>query len=156
MIELLPLLLLSPVMAAVAYFDLRYMRIPNKLVVIAVLLFLVTAPLVAWPEVGIRLAMALTVLAIGFGLFAMGLFGGGDAKMMAALMLFVPSQTYTLFGYGFSLAMLAGIGLILLLRCVPVFSGSSWVSMQQKGTFPMGISIAMAGLLHPAAVTLLS
>jgi hypothetical protein len=33
--ELLPLILLSPVLAAVAYFDLRYMRIPNGVVLSA-------------------------------------------------------------------------------------------------------------------------
>ncbi len=153
MSDLLPLFLLSPVLAAVAYFDLRYMRIPNKLVLIAVCLFLVVTPFFSWSEIAVRGAVAFSVLAIGFGLFAMGLFGGGDAKMMAALMLFIPSQTYTLFAYGFSVAMMAGIGLILLLRCVPVLTDSSWVSMQQKGTFPMGISIALAGLLHPLAVT---
>jgi prepilin peptidase CpaA len=150
--ELLPLILLSPVLAAVAYFDLRYMRIPNALVFIAIAVFVFTSPILGWPEAGIRLLAAAGVLVIGFTLFAMNLFGGGDAKMMAALMLFVPSGSYTIFGYGFSAAMLAGIGLVLMLRCVPVLTRSSWVSLRQKGTFPMGISIAMTGLMHPLAV----
>jgi prepilin peptidase CpaA len=152
MTDLLPLFLLAPVLAAVAYFDLRYMRIPNALVLMALLLFLASAPFLALPEIGIRLAVAALVLVIGFALFAAGLFGGGDAKMMAALMLFVPSGSYTLFAYGFSMAMMAGIGLVLMLRCVPVLTRSSWVSLRQKGTFPMGISIAMTGLMHPLAV----
>jgi prepilin peptidase CpaA len=156
MTDLLPLILLAPVLAAVAYFDLRYMRIPNALVLIALALFVVSRPILGWPEMGLRLLAGAAVLVTGFVLFAMNLFGGGDAKMMAALMLFVPSGTYTLFGYGFSAAMLAGIGLILLLRTVPVLTASGWVSLQQRGTFPMGISIAMAGLLHPVMVLSLS
>jgi prepilin peptidase CpaA len=154
--DLIPLILLAPVLIAVAYFDLRYMRIPNALALIAIALFLAMTPFLAWPEVGIRLLAAATTLVIGFALFAMGLFGGGDAKMMAALMLFVPSQTLVLFGYGFSFAMIAGIALILLLRAMPVLAGSTWVSLQQRGTFPMGISIAMAGLLHPVVITSLN
>ncbi len=152
MMDLIPLVLLSPILFAVAYFDLRYMRIPNALVLMAIALFLAMAPFLAWPELGLRFLAAVTTLVIGFALFAMGLFGGGDAKMMAALMLFVPSQTLVLFGYGFSFAMIAGIGLILLLRAIPVLTGSGWVSLQQRGTFPMGISIAMAGLLHPVVI----
>jgi len=153
---LFPLVLLAPILAAVAYFDLRYMRIPNALVLLALALFVLSAPFLGWPEIGTRVAASLVVLVIGFALFAMGMFGGGDAKMMAALMLFVPSQSYTLFGYGFSAAMLAGIGLILLLRRVPVLTETSWVSFQQRGTFPMGISIAMAGLVHPIAILLVA
>jgi len=154
--ELLPLILLAPILIAVAYFDLRYMRIPNVLVLIACALFLVTSPFVAVPELGVRLLTALLMLGVGFAFFATGLFGGGDAKMLAALMLFVPSQTYVIFGYGFSFAMIAGIGLILLLRTVRVLTDSTWVSLQQRGTFPMGISIAMAGLLHPIMISSLN
>lgn len=154
--DILPLMLAAPVMIAVAYFDLRYMKIPNRLVWIAVALFVATAPLVPFPELATRVAVASVVLAIGFSLFAMGLFGGGDAKMMAALMLFVPSDSFVLFGYGFSVAMIAGIGLVLALRSIPALTASSWVSLRQRGTFPMGISIAMTGLLHPLAVASVS
>jgi Flp pilus assembly protein protease CpaA len=51
--ELLPLILLAPVLAAVAYFDLRYMRIPNALVLIATRRFSFSAsPILGWPEAG--------------------------------------------------------------------------------------------------------
>ncbi|MDG4647341.1 prepilin peptidase [Roseibacterium sp. SDUM158017] len=154
--ELTPLLLLAPALVAVAYCDLRYMKIPNALVMGALALFVVTAPMLGWSELGARVAAGASVLAVGFVLFAMRLFGGGDVKMMAALMLFVPSQTYTLFGLGFSAAMMAGIGIVLALRTVPALAGSSWVGLQQRGTFPMGISIAMTGLAHPVAIAILT
>ena len=153
--QTLPLVLLAPLLVAVGYFDLKYMRIPNVVVLLAIALFVVTAPLVGWQELGLRLAVAGGVLALGFALFAVGIWGGGDVKMLAALMLFVPSQTYTLFALGFSAAMLLGIATILVLRAVPFLAGSSWISLQQRGTFPMGISIALAGLQHPVLMTAL-
>lgn len=150
--DILPLLLLAPVLVAVAWFDLRYMRIPNYLVAAALVLFVLTLPLLGWGEIGARLAAATLVFAFGASLFAFSLFGGGDVKMMAALMLFVPSSSYTLFAMGFSVAMLAGIAAVVALRQVPFLDRSAWVSLQGHGTFPMGISIAGCGLVHPLVV----
>jgi prepilin peptidase CpaA len=153
---LVPLLLMAPVLIAVAYCDMRYMRIPNMLSLIAIGIFVVTAPLIGWPEAGLRLAVAAVVFILGFIAFAFRLFGGGDIKMLSALMLFVPTQTLALYAYVFSAAMLIGIVFILSLRAGPWFRDSSWISMQAKGKFPMGISIALSGLLHPAIVAALS
>jgi prepilin peptidase CpaA len=156
MMEFLPLLLLAPVLILVGYYDLKLMLIPNRLVVAAIALFVLTAPFVGWPEIALRLGAAAAVFAIGFALFALRLFGGGDVKMMAALLLFVPSTTYTAFALGFSAAMFAGIGVILALRAAPFLAGSGWVSLQRPGTFPMGISIAMTGLAHPLVANALA
>ncbi|MCU4654263.1 prepilin peptidase [Roseibacterium sp. SDUM158016] len=152
--DFLPLLLLAPILVATAYFDLRYMRIPNWLVLAAVALFALSMPVLDWPEIAARLTASGLVFAAGAALFALRLFGGGDVKMMAALMLFVPSSNYTIFALGFSVAMLAGMATVFALRQVPLLGHSSWVALRGKGTFPMGVSIAGCGLLHPLAVQL--
>ena len=146
---LLPLLLLSPVLLAVAWFDLRYLRIPNWLVLTALALYVATIPFIGWEEAALRLLAGAVVLALGTVSFAFRLFGGGDVKMLAALMLFVPSQGYVLFGYTFAASMLLGISLILLMRRTPGVRDLNLASMKAVGAFPMGVSIAGSGLALP-------
>ena len=154
--ELIPLLLLAPVMVAVAYSDLRYLRIPNILGLVALVLFVVTAPLLTFGELGWRMTAAAVVFAIGFAMFALRLIGGGDVKILAALLLFIPSQTYSLFALNFSASLLLGIAFILTVRALPLFRQSQFVSLNTKSGFPMGISIALSGILHPFLVTALA
>lgn len=150
---MIPLLLVSPVLVAVAYYDLRYMRIPNSLVLMALAIFLLTLPLLPMSEITWRLGAAAAVFAIGFVVFALNLFGGGDIKMLSALMLFIPSQTYPIYGFAFSAAMLLGVFFVLTLRAAPWLQGSDWITIKSPGTFPMGISIALSGLAHPVLVS---
>jgi prepilin peptidase CpaA len=154
--QILPLLIFAPVLLCVAYFDLRYMRIPNVLSLIGLAIFAVFAYWLGWPEAGWRIAAAAVIFAIGVGAFAMNWFGGGDIKMLSVLMLFVPTGTWQLYALCFSVAMILGIMFILTLRAAPWLEGSSWVTIQKKGTFPMGISIALSGLLLPFALNLLA
>jgi prepilin peptidase CpaA len=72
--------------------------------------------------------------------------------MLAALMLFIPSQTYSLFALNFSAAMLLGISFILMLRSAPGLEKTSFDGIASRGKFPMGISIAGAGLMHPFVI----
>ena len=94
------------------------------------------------------------VFCIGFVGFALRMFGAGDVKMLAVLMLFVPPYTWPLFWLVFSLSMLLGIGFVLTLRSAPFAERSRMVSMRAKGMFPMGVAIALAGWLHPVALSL--
>lgn len=153
---LVPLILLTPVLIAVAYSDLRYLRIPNLLVGIALFLFLVTTPLIGIPEAAIRLLAGVIVFSVGAVTFALRWFGGGDVKMLAALVLFVPSQTYSLFALNFSVAMLVGISFLLMLRRAPGVQNLGFEGIAAQGKFPMGISIAGAGILHLFVVNLLA
>lgn len=152
--QLLPLILLAPLLLYVGYSDLRYMRIPNWLSLLALALFTVTLPVIGLPEAGWRLLAAAIVFCLGFIGFAFRMFGGGDAKFLGALILFIPSQSLTLYAYVFSAAMLVGIGILLAARTLPASRESSWVGIASAGKFPMGISIAMSGLVHPFAMML--
>ncbi len=147
--DLIPLILLSPILVFVGYFDMRYMRIPNTLSLIALALFIITAPLLSWPELAARLTIAGIVFLTGTFAFAMRWLGGGDVKIMSCLMLFVPSQSLALFAFGFSASMLIGVFFILTIRAAPWLSTASWASVQARGKFPMGISIALSGIIHP-------
>lgn len=152
--ELVPLALATPLLLWIAWTDFRYMRIRNSAVMVAVALFVLTLPLIGWAEGGWRLLAAGIVFLAAFTMFALRMLGGGDVKMGAALMLFVPSGTYTLFGMMFSMAMMVGIALILSLRAVPALRRSGPVSLRAAGTFPMGLALGGAGILHLAALAL--
>lgn len=153
---LVPLLILAPVLVMVAWSDLRHLRIPNALSLVAIGLFALCAMMAPPADLGLRVGIAGMVFALGFIGFCRGLWGGGDVKFLAALMLFVPVTTLAVFSYVFSASMLAGIALVLGLRRLPAASGFGWKSMSGSTKFPMGLSIAMAGLLHPLVVTLLA
>jgi len=153
---MLPLLLIAPLLVWGAWSDLRRMRIPNAVSLVALVVFGVTI-LVAPPEdLVARIAVASAVFAAGFVTYLFGLFGGGDVKMLSALILFVPAPTLVLFAYVFSAAMLVGMGIVLGLRRVPAAHRLGWKSISGSTGFPMGLSIAMAGLAHPAAAALLA
>jgi prepilin peptidase CpaA len=147
--ELVPMVLLWPILVMVAYCDFRYMRIPNSMVLISITLFIVSAPFLSGSEVMYRVVTAAIVLCVGFFLFALRLFGGGDVKMLAALLLFVPSATLSVYALGFSASMIVGIVFIVALRASQHWRKSRAVSMRATGKFPMGVSIALSGFLHP-------
>lgn len=148
-VAFLPLFAIAPLLAAVAYFDLRYMRIPNAISAMALVVFALWAAAFPPADLILRLVCAGVVFAAGFLAFSFRLFGGGDVKILAVLMLFVPVGSLTVFSYVFSAAMIAGILLIVGLRQLAVVRRSSWKALGGSTRFPMGISIALAGLCHP-------
>ncbi len=154
--ELIPIHLLAPVLLMVAYSDLRYLRIPNPLSIVALALFVVTMPLLDLGEIGWRMFGAVAVFGVGFAMFALRLVGGGDVKFLAVLMLFVPSHTYALFMLNFSATLLVGIAAILTLRVAPILQSSRFIAIKAKSRFPMGVSIALTGLTHPFVVAALN
>lgn len=153
--DLAPLLWLSPILAAVGYYDLRYMRIPNTLSLIGLALWVLS--LVVFPPVDLfaRFAVAGIVFAIGFTGFFFRLLGGGDVKILTVLMLFIPVSTLAVFGNVFSVSLVLGVAFVLTARRVPALAHVPFKSLSPNAGFPMGISIAMAGLAHPLVVTLL-
>lgn len=154
MTAMVPLLLIAPLLVAVAYSDLSRMRIPNVLSLAAMAVFGLAALLAPPDDLVARIAVAGTVFVLGFGAFCLRLFGGGDVKMLSALLLFVPVPTMPLFGFVFAASMLAGIAIVLGLRRIPAAHRLGWKSISGSTGFPMGLSIAMAGLLHPVATVL--
>lgn len=86
------LMLIFPVaMAFAAATDLLTFKIPNRISVALVAAFLVAAPFSGLTWVGFfsHVATFAVVLALGIALFTAGLFGGGDAKLLAAAALWI-------------------------------------------------------------------
>ena len=66
--------------------DALSLRIPNWLTALTALLFVPMAIATAMPldQFGFHVLTGVALFAVGFALFAAGLFGGGDAKLLAA------------------------------------------------------------------------
>ena len=151
--DVLPLVLAAPLLVLVAAGDFHAMRIPNWLVLAMVTLFaLASLAVLDLPQIGWRFATAGIVLVVGFVTFLAGAFAGGDVKALTALALFVPTdqQSLALFGLTLSASLLIGIVSMTLLRSTLGHPGSPHASLATARGYPMGISIALAGLLFPA------
>src|SRR5262245_8252334 len=84
----IPALFVFPMLVAyAAASDLLTMRITNRLVLLAVVAFFPVALVagLSLETIGWHVLGGVVVLAVTFGLFAMGWIGGGDAKLIAAI-----------------------------------------------------------------------
>lgn len=78
-------------MAFAAMMDLFTMTIPNRISLVLVVSFFVVAPLTGMPleDFGAHVGTGFAVLVLGIALFAFGIVGGGDAKLLAAASLWI-------------------------------------------------------------------
>jgi prepilin peptidase CpaA len=96
MLHDLSIFLLPALMIIAAVTDVMSYRIPNWLTILIAVLFFPMALLTHMPlaEFGSHLSAGVILFVLGYALFAFGLFGGGDSKLMAAAGLwFGTSQT---------------------------------------------------------------
>lgn len=130
---------LIPLLAA-AVLDIGWRRIPNWLTAGLALLFLPAAWLagLALPDVGWHLLAGAIFLGIGIGLHALGIMGGGDAKLAAAIALWVGISDLLLF-----VVLTAACGGLLALIYVIMRA----VTGRPGITLPYGVAIAAAGFL---------
>jgi prepilin peptidase CpaA len=133
--------------------DLFTMRIPNWLVLAVGLVFFPVAFIAQMPleTIGINVLCALAVLVVAFGLFALNVIGGGDAKFAAATVLWLgvgqvlPYLVYaSVFGGALTLVILA-------LRSLPLevwITRYEWLSRlhNRKNGVPYGIALAIAAV----------
>ncbi|HEY4077371.1 MAG TPA: prepilin peptidase [Rhizomicrobium sp.] len=89
--EALVLVVLPALLAAAAGWDLASFTIPNFLSLALIALFAIFAVTVglSWHAAGWHLLAGLLGLCIGFALFALRYIGGGDAKLFAAVALWL-------------------------------------------------------------------
>ena len=139
-----------PLMLLTGWYDLKHLRIPNRLALAVLAVFLV-AGLWGLPfETFLwRLCAGAAVLAAGFALFAAGLIGGGDAKMATALAPFVAGEDVPGLLLLYALVTLA---LLLALRLAMQFARhreTGWRAVDQyarparERVFPMGLIFAI-------------
>ena len=91
MLEALIFVVFPFCMLFAAISDILSMTIANRVSVLLVIVFALVAPLTGmdWATYGWHFAAGFLVLAVTFGLFALGGMGGGDAKLLAATALWM-------------------------------------------------------------------
>lgn len=141
-------LCLGGLLLAVIYFDLRFMLLPNMLAALFVVVFaLGVSWTLPWDILTWRVAIAVGFLVLGIAVYAAGVVGGGDVKVLSALMLFIPQSDLLGFFMALCLCTVAGILGLLGLRRALRGRGVTWRGLQDNGRYPFGISIGLAGLL---------
>lgn len=127
--------------------DLRGFRIPNRDSLLIIAAFMVAVPALglggeaaAW-----RVAAGLAAFATGAVLFALNVWGGGDAKLVAAVTLMTGFAGLPRFLLVMALAggMLSLV--LVLLRRLPA-DGSWGARVAASGHVPYGVAIAAGGL----------
>ncbi|HEX6118262.1 MAG TPA: prepilin peptidase [Dongiaceae bacterium] len=138
---------------AAAFTDLARYRIPNVLVAAIVIIFAIGAAFnFAWPALAWSAAAAIGMFLLGAGLFAFGLFGGGDVKLIAAMALWTGVADLPRFLFVMSAAggLLGAIWLVRRrLRNAPA-GGQEPSALATAASIPnripYGVAIAVAGL----------
>jgi prepilin peptidase CpaA len=133
--------ILALLLLAAAIWDLRTRTIPNSLNAAVALLaipFWWATGVDPWPDAAIQVALAAAVFGLFAIAFALGGMGGGDVKMVAALVLWLPPQAVLMMLVIMSLA--GGLlTLAMLLR-------HRVAKSQHQLEIPYGVAIAFAGL----------
>lgn len=136
--------------------DLVRYRIPNRIVYAIVVVFALGAVFnISWPALGWSALAAVGMFCLGAGLFALGLFGGGDVKLIAAMALWTGIADLPRFLLVMSAA--GGVlGIVWMVRrkrqrtTVPVEGTASPLdnAAQPKvpNKIPYGVAIALASL----------
>lgn len=154
MIQFLSLTLFPVLMIVAGAGDALSMRIPNWLTALIAIAFLPMALLTGMPllTVGLHLAVGVGMFFAGFALFALGLFGGGDAKLLAAAGLWlgwpdvIPFLVLTAFAGG-ALALCVGIWSIINVDS-EVKNGTVFKYLGSiKPNVPYGYAFAIGALL---------
>ncbi|MGC6328755.1 A24 family peptidase [Rhizorhabdus sp. FW153] len=134
-------ILLAVLLLMAAWTDIRSRTISNELnaaIAIFAIAFWWAAGEPLWPDVALRIGLALGLFLLFALLFFFRMIGGGDVKMIAALALWLPAQA--LLPMLTVMALSGGvIAVILLVR-------QRWRPNAAKPELPYGVAIAMGGL----------
>ena len=139
-------------MADAAISDLRSFQIPNRVPLVLIGAFLVLAVLsgMGWAEFLSHLGSGLVLFVLGAALFFGGIWGGGDAKLLPAVALWVglvgqPRFLLVMASAGGVLAAFTLLARHLPLKTSDVMRG--WgEQFVASGQVPYGVAIAAAGL----------
>jgi prepilin peptidase CpaA len=158
--ELAILTLFPAAVIFAACMDLVSMTIPNRISLFLIAAFLCLAPFagMSWSQFGGHLAAGAIVLAVTFAMFFARLMGGGDAKLLAAIALWVGMDS--LLAYVLLAAVCGGLLALGLLffRTLPLplaMAKEAWIGRLYKprGDIPYGIALSAAALwIYPDTI----
>ena len=132
---------LALILVVAAVIDVRTFTISNRLnltVALMAPLYWWSAHLPLWPDIGLQVAVAAGVFALLAAAFYMGMMGGGDVKLAAALALWFSPQSTLRFLVWMSIAG----GLLTLV----VLVAHKARKKPGKPEIPYGVAIAVGGL----------
>jgi prepilin peptidase CpaA len=153
MIGLIALVIFAGLLIYAAYSDIVSLTIPNWVSIVMAALFAPVAIALQTPlgDIGMHYLFGVAVLAVGFFLFQAGVFGGGDAKLVAAAAVWTGFASFPPFILGTALAGGAlALGLLTARKWSPFFAGApSFVNrlLTPKSGVPYGVAIMAGGLL---------
>jgi prepilin peptidase CpaA len=133
--------LLALLLIVGAVTDIRERTISNRLniaIAVSAPLYWWATGIPLWPGVGIQIGMAFAIFAVFAGLFALGLMGGGDVKLLGALALWLPWQEM-----GKLLVIMALVGGVITLTTLLYHRMRR---REGQPEVPYGVAIALAGL----------
>ena len=133
--------ILGLLMIAAAISDLRSRTISNELNAAIALLaipFWIASGLALWPDMPVQFGAAFAVFLAFAGLFAIGAMGGGDVKMIGAVMLWIPLPLFL----PMLTVMAVGGGILSAVMLIHMKIRRSETPVE----VPYGVAIAAAGL----------
>lgn len=133
--------LLTLLLLAACWFDLKSRTIPNSLVIAVALLalpFWWATGLALWPGAALQIGVAASVFALFAIAFAVGAMGGGDVKLVSALALWLPWQAVVVLLMVMSLAG-GALTLAMVIR-------HRLARREARLEIPYGVAIAFGGL----------
>lgn len=133
-----------PVCLFVAWCDMKFMRIPNKTVLLLVGIYALVG-LFALPfmDYAWRWVHLLVVLGIGFVVASAGLVGAGDAKFAAAMAPFIAFGDLAIVLTLFAAILLGAFVTHRTARAIPAVrrAAPDWESWTRTRDFPMGLAL---------------
>ena len=153
MYELAILTIFPAAVILAAFTDLFTMTIPNRISLVLVAAFLALAPFagITLQQFGWHVLAGLIVLAATFGLFVAGIIGGGDAKLVSAVALWVGMEQllpYLLIASLFGGALTLGLMSFRKMPLPVTLNSLGWLSRlhNPKGKIPYGVALAAGAL----------
>ena len=136
------LVLLAIILVIAAVIDVRTFTISNRLNLCVALLapvYWLSVSLPLWPDAAVQLAAAAVVFVVSAGAFYLGMMGGGDVKLAAALALWFSPPEILKFLVVMSIA--GGVLTIVILIAHRLRS------KEGRPQIPYGVAIAFGGLV---------
>jgi prepilin peptidase CpaA len=143
-----------------AWHDISTMTIPNWVSILLAAAFLPAAMIAGLSpaEIGLHLAFAGGVLLTCAILFYLGVFGGGDAKVIAAASLWIGLSAAGVFVMGMAIAGGLLAGLLIVLRRMKLAPASAWARrlLSTEEGAPYAVAIAVGALFAAPASPILA